>query len=74
LTYKGADPGHGNSIAAWTTVIIILIAFSIGTLFFFLDIPEVVWASAGLAALGPVVGLALRTRGYGVSGQNNKNH
>ncbi|SCX11790.1 DUF6704 family protein [Candidatus Aquiluna sp. UB-MaderosW2red] len=74
MTYKGADPGHGNSIAAWVTVTIILFAFCVGTLFFYLDIPEVVWASAAVAALGPVVGIVLRTRGYGVSGQKNKNH
>ena len=74
MTYKGADPGHGNSVAAWATVTIILTAFTIGTLFFFLDIPELVWASAALAALGPVVGLVLRIRGFGVSGPNNKSH
>lgn len=74
MTYKGADPGHGNSIAAWATVTIILVAFSIGTLFFYLDIPEVVIASAALAASGPFVGLWLRTKGYGVSGQKNNNH
>lgn len=31
------DPGHGSSPAAWTTVIIMIIGVSAGTLFFWLD-------------------------------------
>ena len=31
------DPGHGHSPAAWTAVVIMLVAVSLGTLFFFLD-------------------------------------
>lgn len=74
MTYKGADPGHGNSVAAWATVTIVLVAFSIGTFFFFLNIPELVIASALLAALGPVIGLVLRKRGFGISDAENKIH
>lgn len=74
MTYKGADPGHGNSIASWATVTIILVFFSIGTLFFFLDVPELVVASAVFVALGPVVGVWLRAKGYGVSGHKTKSH
>ena len=33
------DPGHGHSPAAWTAVIIMLVAVAIGTFFFFLDMP-----------------------------------
>jgi hypothetical protein len=31
------ESGHGHSIAAWTTVIVVIVAFSIGTFFFFLE-------------------------------------
>ena len=41
------DPGHGHSPAAWTAVIIMLVAFTIGTVAFCLDIAWLVWASAG---------------------------
>jgi hypothetical protein len=68
------EPGHGNSIAAWVTVLTILAAFSIGTLFFWFDVPELVWASVGLAALGGVAGFALRRAGYGASGSKTKTH
>lgn len=68
------EPGHGNSLASWTTVSVILIAFATGTLFFFLDNPPLVWASAGLAAVGLVAGFVLRKLGYGVGGKHTKSH
>ncbi|GAB3406703.1 MULTISPECIES: DUF6704 family protein [Schumannella] len=62
------DPGHGNSPAAWTAVVIMLIAFAIGTVAFFLDVAWVVWASAGLLVVGLIVGGILKKAGYGVGG------
>ncbi len=64
----GTVPGHGNSPAAWTAVIIMLVAFAIGTLAFWLDVPWLVWASAGLFVLGALVGLILKLAGFGVGG------
>lgn len=63
-----SDPGHGHSPAAWTAVIVMLIAIAIGTLAFFLDIQWLVWASAGLLVLGALVGLILSKAGYGAAG------
>ncbi|AZS36740.1 DUF6704 family protein [Microbacterium sp. 1P10UB] len=63
-----ADPGHGHSPAAWTAVIIMLVAIAIGTLFFVLDIPAVVWASAGLVVVGLLVGWIMKRAGYGAGG------
>ncbi len=62
------DPGHGNSPAAWTAVIIILVATAIGTLAFWFDIPWLVWASGGLVVVGMITGWALAKAGYGVKG------
>ena len=62
------DPGHGHSPAAWTSVVIMLVAVALGTLFFFLDMPVLVWASAGLLVVGAIVGWALAKAGYGVGG------
>ena len=50
------EPGHGDSPAAWTAVTIMLVAFAIGTVAFFLDIQWLVWASAGLLVVGALVG------------------
>ena len=66
------EPGHGDSIAAWVAVITILIAFSLGTLFFWLDQPVLVFASAGLALLGWGVGFVLKGMGYGVAGKKSR--
>jgi len=63
-----SDPGHGHSPAAWTAVIIMLIALTVGTLAFFLDVQWLVWASVGLLVVGALVGWVLAKAGYGVSG------
>ena len=66
------EPGHGDSVAAWTTVSIIIAAFAFGTLFFWLDMAALVWASAGLALVGVGLGAYLRKAGYGVGGSKSK--
>lgn len=62
------DPGHGHSPAAWTAVIIMLAALSLGTLFFFLEMPVLVWICAALVVVGLLVGWAMAKAGYGVNG------
>lgn len=62
------DPGHGHSPAAWTAVVIMLVAVSLGTLFFVLDMPALVWASVGLLVVGVLAGWLLAKAGYGVNG------
>jgi hypothetical protein len=70
------EPGEGNSPAAWTAVIIMLVAFSIGTIAFFFNVQFMVWASAGLLIVGIIVGFVLKHLGYGVYGAryNPKGH
>lgn len=63
-----SEPGHGSSPAAWTAVVIMLLAFTIGTLAFWFDIAWLVWASAGLLVVGALVGWLLAKLGYGVRG------
>ncbi len=63
-----SEPGHGSSPAAWTAVVIMLVAFTIGTLAFWFDIAWLVWASAGLLVVGALVGWLLAKLGYGVRG------
>lgn len=68
MSHDSNDPGHGNSPAAWTAVVIMLVAFSVGTIAFFFDVPIVVWISAVVAILGLAVGIVLARLGYGVGG------
>ncbi|HET6302467.1 DUF6704 family protein [Microbacterium sp.] len=62
------DPGHGHSPAAWTAVVIMLVAITIGTVAFFLDMAWLVWASAVLLVVGLIVGWVMAKMGYGVNG------
>jgi hypothetical protein len=49
-------------------MIIMLVGFSAGTLFFWFDQPALVIASASLLAIGPIVGTIMAKAGYGVGG------
>lgn len=62
------DPGHGHSPAAWTAVVIMLVAVTLGAVFYWFDMPALVWASAALLVVGLIVGWALAKAGYGVNG------
>jgi predicted Kef-type K+ transport protein len=62
------DPGHGHSPAAWTAVIIMLAAFTIGTVAYWFDLPWLVWSSVGLLVVGVLVGWGMAKAGYGVNG------
>jgi hypothetical protein len=45
-----------------------LVAVALGTLFYFLDMPVLVWASAALLVVGAIVGWVMSRAGYGVNG------
>lgn len=68
MSHDISDPGHGHSPAAWTAVIIMLIAVGIGTFAYVLDLPWLVWASGGLVVVGLLVGWVMKRAGYGVGG------
>jgi hypothetical protein len=65
------EPGHGDSIAAWAAVIIIIIASAAGTLAFWFEQYNLVWASGVLAIVGVAVGIVLARLGYGVNAKRN---
>lgn len=66
------EPSHGDSVASWTTVIIIMVAVAAGTIFFWLEQPVLVYASAGLVVVALVIGWLLKRAGYGVGGSKSK--
>jgi len=68
MSHPIGDPGHGHSPAAWTAVVIMLVAVSFGTLFYFLEMPALVWASAVLLVVGAIAGWVMAKVGYGVNG------
>jgi hypothetical protein len=72
MSASNQEPGHGDSLAAWVTVTVIIVAFALGTLFFWFDQAVLVWASAGLALVGLAAGWYLKRSGYGVGGSKSK--
>ena len=68
MTNPIADPGHGHSPAAWTAVVIMLVGFTAGTVFFCLEQPVGVWVSVAVVVVGAIVGWAMAKAGWGVKG------
>lgn len=66
MSIESVDPGHGHSPAAWTAVTIMLLAFTVGTVAFFLALAWLVWASFGLLVAGLITGWIMARVGYGV--------
>jgi len=56
---------HGSTPAAWTTVVIITIAFIIGTLAIVLGNWPMSWVGVGLVVVGAVVGKIMQSMGLG---------
>lgn len=56
---------HGSTPAAWTAVLIITIAFTVGTLAVVLGNWPMFWVGVGLVVLGAVVGRIMRAMGLG---------
>jgi hypothetical protein len=73
MSSNSNETGHGDSIAAWATVSIFILAFALGTLFFWLEQAVLVWASFVLALIGLGVGALLKKAGYGVGGSKSRN-
>jgi hypothetical protein len=68
MSNQHGDPGHGDSPAAWTAVIVMLLGIAAGAVFFFLNMPTAVYASIGVVVLGALLGWVLSKAGYGVNG------
>lgn len=66
---ESVEPGHGHSPAAWTAVIIMLVAVLIGTVAFCIEtVAWLVWVAAAIFFIGLLVGWIMARAGYGVNG------
>ncbi|MFD1213311.1 HGxxPAAW family protein [Arthrobacter sp. GCM10027362] len=64
-----AEPvGHGNSPAAWTCVLIMLVGSVAAGVGFVLASNAIFWGSIGIMVIGLIVGGIMRKAGYGVGG------
>jgi hypothetical protein len=56
---------HGSTPAAWTTVIIVVLAFIVSTLALILGNWPLFWVGVGMVVLGGVVGKVMAMMGLG---------
>jgi len=56
---------HGNTPAAWTAVVIMMVAFLIGTIGVVIAKPVVFWIGVALIAVGAIVGKVMAMMGLG---------
>lgn len=68
VTESVENPGHGHSPAAWTSVIVMLLGFTLATVFFVVNMPTAVWVSVAVILVGLALGPILSKAGYGVNG------
>lgn len=62
---SGPPPNEGRTIAAWTTVAIIVVGGIVAGVGVALATPWLAWAGGGVIVVGLVVGGILRSMGYG---------
>lgn len=68
MNTQHSEPGHGDSPAAWTAVIVMLLGIAVGTVAFFLAQAWLVWVCVGVVVVGALLGFILSKAGYGVNG------
>ncbi len=64
-----AEPvGHGNSPAAWSAVLVMILGAAVSSVAFCLASPVLFWAGIAVMFLGLGVGYVMKKAGYGVNG------
>lgn len=66
------EPGHGNSIAAWTAVIVSIVGVAILTWGYMVQSDVLMYVGGAVTVLSIVVGPVLSKLGYGVAGKSSK--
>ena len=72
MSEQHIDGGHGDSIAAWTSVTIIMVAFAVGTAGLWFGIDLLTYGSIAIALIGVVAGPVLSKLGFGIHGKNKR--
>ena len=63
--HEAAHNNHGSTPAAWTAVIIMMLAFLVGGLGLILGISWMFWSSFAIFILGIIVGKVMQMAGLG---------
>ena len=65
IEHAEAHDDHGSTPAAWTAVVIITIAFTVGTVAIILANWPLFWVGVGLVVVGAIVGRIMQAMGLG---------
>lgn len=57
--------GHGNTVAAWVGVSIMMAGFILGSVAILVDRWPLFWVSVALLGVGPLIGFLLQKLGFG---------
>ncbi len=66
------EPGHGNSVAAWTAVIVAIVGISLATWGYLVRADVITYTGAALTVVSLFVGPVLAKLGFGVAGKSSK--
>jgi hypothetical protein len=59
------DTNHGDTVAAWTSVSVIMLGFAGLVFFFYVANETLTWASVGVIVVGAILGPVLSALGLG---------
>lgn len=59
------DTNHGDTVASWTSVIVIVIGFIGLTFFYYINDLNLTYASIGVIVVGAILGPVLSALGFG---------
>ncbi|MBT1002031.1 hypothetical protein KIH31_05390 [Paenarthrobacter sp. DKR-5] len=74
VTQEAADLGHGNSPAAWTCVVVMLVGALVSSFAFAWANATLFWGGVIVMAIGLLLGWGMKRAGYGVGGSKLKNN
>jgi hypothetical protein len=57
---------HGNSVAAWTAVSIVMVASCVGAIGVLVKEPWLFWVGVALIVVGVIAGKVLQMAGFGI--------
>lgn len=72
MSANNTDFGHGDTVAAWTTVTALMVASALATAGVWFESALALVGAAVLSVAGLVAGFALKKLGYGKNGAKTK--
>jgi hypothetical protein len=63
---------HGNSVAAWVAVTIVMIASCVSSIGVLISAPWLFWVGVALIAVGVVTGKVLQMMGFGMERESSE--